>query len=63
MNQNISVDVHSLRWGEEGVHVAGPAFKLRISVSKLAEEENFKIRAWILNTDQIRVVYSGYTAV
>jgi hypothetical protein len=31
-----------------------PAFKLRISMSKLAEDENFKIQAY-LNIHQIRV--------
>jgi len=46
-----------------GPRVADPAFKLRISVSKFAEDENFKIQARISNTDQIRVVYSGHTAV
>jgi hypothetical protein len=46
-----------------GGRVADPAFKLRISVSKLAEDKNFEIQARILNPDQIGVVYSKYTAV
>lgn len=48
---------------KSGPRVADPAFKLRISVSKFAEDEHFKKQAQILNTDRIRVVYSGYTAV